>query len=64
MDNKSLAIALATCEKEDDVIRLLKAEGLWDDPTRWRNFGDNENNWSTIGNHGYRIQLPERIDDE
>ena len=50
MDNKSLAIALATCEKEDDVIRLLKAEGLWGDPTRWRNFGDNENNWSTIGN--------------
>lgn len=50
MDNKSLAIALATCEKEDDVIRLLKTEGLWDDPTRWRNFGDNENNWSTIGN--------------
>lgn len=42
MDNKSLAIALATCEKEDDVIRLLKAEGLWDDPTRWRNFGDNK----------------------
>lgn len=47
MDNKSLAIALATCEKEDDVIRLLKAEGLWDDPTRWRNFGDNENNWKS-----------------
>lgn len=50
MDNKSLAIALATCEKEDDVIRLLKNERLWDDSTRWRNFGDNENNWSTIGN--------------
>ncbi len=26
MDNKSLAIALATCEKEDDVIRFLKTE--------------------------------------
>lgn len=50
MDNKSLALALAACEKEDDVVRCLKAEGLWDDPTRWRNFGDNENNWSTIGN--------------
>ncbi|MCR4725951.1 MAG: hypothetical protein K5753_01880 [Clostridia bacterium] len=50
MDNKSLAIALAACEKEEEIICLLKAEGLWDDPTRWRNFGDNENNWSTIGN--------------
>lgn len=50
MDNKSLALALTACEKEDDVIRLLKAERLWDDPTRWRTFGDNENNWSTIGN--------------
>lgn len=50
MDNKSLALALAACEKEDDVIRILQKEGLWDNPTRWRNFGDNENNWSTIGN--------------
>ena len=50
MDNKSLALALAACEKEADIIRLLKDEKLWDDPTRWRNFGDNENNWSTIGN--------------
>ena len=50
MDNKSLALALAACEKEVEIIRLLKDEKLWDDPTRWRNFGDNENNWSTIGN--------------
>ena len=50
MDNKSLALALAACEKEAEIIRLLKDENLWDNPTRWRNFGDNENNWSTIGN--------------
>ena len=50
MDNKSLALALAACEKETDIIRLLKDENLWNDSTRWRNFGDNENNWSTIGN--------------
>ncbi|MBR3185881.1 MAG: hypothetical protein IKF48_07050 [Oscillospiraceae bacterium] len=50
MDNKTLALSLAACEKEADIIKLLKDERLWDDPTRWRNFGDNENNWSTIGN--------------
>lgn len=50
MDNKSLAIALADCETEADIIRLLKDEHLWEDSSRWRNFGDNENNWSTIGN--------------
>lgn len=50
MDNRTLAIALATCEKEEEIIQLLKDRGLWDDSTRWRDFGDNENNWSTIGN--------------
>lgn len=50
MDNKSLALALAACEKEKDVIFLLQTEGLWENQQRWRNFGDNENNWSTIGN--------------
>ncbi len=50
MDNKELAIALAKCESESDIISLLKAEALWDDESRWRTFGDNENNWSTIGN--------------
>ncbi len=50
MDNKSIALALADCETEEEVVSLLKKESLWDDPSRWRDFGDNENNWSTIGN--------------
>lgn len=50
MDNKSLALALAACEKEDEIVSLLKDEKLWGASDRWRNFGDNENNWSTIGN--------------
>ncbi|MCM1286261.1 MAG: hypothetical protein NC213_07885 [Acetobacter sp.] len=50
MDNKSLAIQLSYCESEREVIDVLTAEGYWNDETCWRAFGDNENNWSTIGN--------------
>jgi hypothetical protein len=50
MDNRHLALELASCESEEEVISLLKAEDLWTDSSRWRNFGDVENNWSTIGN--------------
>ena len=50
MDNKTLAVTLAKCETEQEVIQVLTSEGLWNDSTRWRDFGDNDNNWSTIGN--------------
>lgn len=50
MDNKSLAIKLATCETEESVVGLLKDEGYWDDYSFWRSFGDIDNNFSTIGN--------------
>ncbi len=47
---KELAIRLSFCESEKAVIDLLKLEKYWDDPKYWRAFGDNDNNWSTIGN--------------
>lgn len=50
MDNKELAIELAFCESESAVINILKHEGYWDNDDYWRPFGDNENNYSTIGN--------------
>ena len=50
MDNKTLCLRLAEAETENDVIEQLKMAGLWDDPTCWQYFGDNEDNWSTIGN--------------
>ena len=50
MENKDLAIKLAYCESENEVISVLKDEGYWDNENYWRPFGDNENNWSTIGN--------------
>lgn len=50
MDNKSFAIELAACESENDIITLLQKNSLWDNSSCWRAFGDNDNNWSTIGN--------------
>ena len=50
LTNKDLAISLAACESENEVVQLLKSEGYWNNSSCWRPFGDNENNWSTIGN--------------
>jgi len=50
MDNKNLCLSLAYCETEKDVIKLLKNEGYWDNTDEWRFYGDNENNFATIGN--------------
>lgn len=47
--NKKLCLGLLYAESEQAVISLLKYYGYWDD-SLWRAFGDNENNWSTIGN--------------
>lgn len=50
VSNEELAIALARLEEESEVIDLLKKCGYWDDYKYWRSFGDNDNNFSTIGN--------------
>ncbi len=45
-----LCKSLLQAETERDVIKLLKNAGVWSDPQAWRPFGDNENNYSIIGN--------------
>ena len=50
MDKEKMTIELAKSESEQDVIDILKKYKLWDNCKYWRDFGDNENNWSTIGN--------------
>ena len=47
---KDLCITLAKSESEKEVIDILKKWGYWDDPTAWRYYGDNENNFAVIGN--------------
>ncbi|HZX09834.1 MAG TPA: hypothetical protein VFG01_02715, partial [Acidobacteriota bacterium] len=41
---------LAYCDKEKEVVNLLKKEELWDDESAWRYFGDKENNFAQVGN--------------
>jgi len=54
MNTKQLCLNLAYCESEKDVIKLLRNEGYWDDQSAWRYYGDNENNFATIGNQQSR----------
>jgi hypothetical protein len=50
MDNMHLCLELCNSEKEEDVIRVLKSAGFWDDHSCWRYFGDLADNFSPIGN--------------
>ncbi len=49
-NNKKLCLALLNADSEQDVINILKYWGYWNKDSAWRYFGDNENNWSQIGN--------------
>ena len=63
MDNMRLCLELVNSEKEGEVIRVLKSVGFWDNPSSWRYFGDQEDNWSTIGNQQSKAEaaLVEKI---
>ncbi len=50
IDNKQLCLNLLYAESEQEVISILKNAGYWGDETAWCDFGNNENNWSIIGN--------------
>lgn len=47
---QDLCSRLLRADREDDVIDMLKSAGHWSNRSQWRLFGDNENNFSTIGN--------------
>jgi hypothetical protein len=51
---KELCMTLMTTDSEDEVIRILIEHGYWSNPEFWRFYGDNENNFSTIGNQQSR----------
>ena len=50
MSNQELLELLLRSDSEDEVIEILTEAGLWNDTGAWRFFGDNENNYSSIGN--------------
>lgn len=51
---KELCLSLLRADTEKEVISILRGNGLWDDPTRWRYYGDREDNFSVIGNQQSR----------
>ncbi|MGI8785480.1 MAG: hypothetical protein ACR2L2_17750 [Acidobacteriota bacterium] len=51
---KDLFLKLLRADYEDQVIDILRAAGFWENRSQWRMFGDNENNYSTIGNQQAR----------
>ncbi len=50
MSEKGLCLALMHADTEDEVVRILADAGYWSNDAAWRLLGDNENNFSTVGN--------------
>ena len=55
-DAKVLCEQLMQADAEAEVIALLKEAGYWDDPSCWRFYGDQEENYSTVGNQQSRAE--------
>lgn len=61
--NRELCLKLAYANSEEEVIEILKGFEYWDNEKYWRYYGDNENNFATIGNQQSRPEaaLVEKI---
>src|SRR3989442_16010163 len=51
---RELCLALMKADTEQEVIDILKKAGYWDREACWRPYGDNESNYSIIGNQQSR----------
>lgn len=47
---------LLKADSEAEVISILKGAGFWDDPSVWRFYGDEPENWATVGNQQSRAE--------
>lgn len=54
VDAKHLCSALMAADTEAEVISVLQDADLWNDLDAWRLYGDDENNYSIIGNQQAR----------
>jgi hypothetical protein len=48
--NRELCLSLAKAESVSEVEQILRKEGYWDNPAFWRDYGDEESNWSIVDN--------------
>jgi hypothetical protein len=53
---KQLFERLLRADTEAEVIGILKTTGYWDDPAVWRFYGDQPENWATVGNQQSRAE--------
>ncbi len=53
-DHQRLFLRLLQADSEDSVVRVLGQAGYWDMSEAWRYYGDNDGNYSRIGNQQSR----------
>jgi hypothetical protein len=53
---RALCVELVKADTEAEVISLLRRAGLWEDPKLWRWLGDEEFNYSSVGNQQSRAE--------
>lgn len=51
---KALFEALLQADTEAEVVGILTKAGYWNDPSVWRFYGDEPENWPTVGNQQSR----------
>ena len=47
---------LIKADFEAEVVEILKEADYWDDPAVWRFYGDQPENWATVGNQQSRAE--------
>lgn len=56
MTNRELCLALLKADSEAEVIDILTKAGYWNDASVWRFYGDQPENWATVGNQQSRAE--------
>ncbi|WP_027057030.1 hypothetical protein [Mesorhizobium loti] len=56
MEARKLFDSLLKADTEAEVVTLLKDAGYWDEPTAWRFYGDQPENWATVGGQQSRAE--------
>jgi hypothetical protein len=54
--SNSLLDRLMKADTESEVVAILTEAGFWQDPSVWRFYGDQSENWATVGNQQSRAE--------
>ena len=53
-ETREMCLRLLHADSESEVIQILREKGFWEKELAWRYYGDEESNFSTIGNQQSR----------